>query len=70
METTNLKVSGMSCGHCVGSVQRALKSVAGVADADVTIGSAIVRFDPAAATIEQIRDAVQEAGYEVATAVG
>lgn len=68
METINLKVSGMSCGHCVSSVQRALKSVTGVADADVKIGSVTVRFDPAAATTAQIRDAVEDAGYEVAEA--
>ena len=68
METMNLKVSGMSCGHCVSSVQRALKSVNGVEEADVKVGSATVRFDPATATASQIRGAVEDAGYTVATA--
>ena len=68
MVTINLKVSGMSCGHCVGSVKGALKSVPGVENADVKIGSVTVQFDPAQATVEQISDAVEDAGYEVAVA--
>lgn len=70
METVTLQVDGMSCGHCVASVQRALKAVTGVDDADVKIGSATVRFDPASATTDQIRDAVEDAGYEVAAVNG
>jgi copper chaperone CopZ len=66
MQTTTLKISGMSCGHCVGSVSHALKSVAGVENADVKIGSATVYFDPAKTTVEQLTDAVEDQGYEVA----
>lgn len=65
METLTIQISGMSCGHCVGAVSRALKAVAGVNEADVKIGAATVQFDPAATTVAQMTDAVADAGYQV-----
>jgi cation transport ATPase len=35
-----LVIDGMSCGHCVTSVQKALTTVPGVSDAAVSIGAA------------------------------
>lgn len=35
METTEMKVGGMTCGGCVRSVTTVLKALPGVADADV-----------------------------------
>ncbi len=37
METTTLKISGMTCMGCVNSVTRVLKATPGVADARVTL---------------------------------
>jgi copper chaperone len=68
MQTLTMKLGGMSCGHCVGAVTRALKSVAGVEVTDVKVGSATVNFDPAAATRDQITAAVTDEGYEVVEA--
>jgi copper chaperone len=49
METITMNVKGMSCGGCVASVTRVLKSVPGVTDVAVTLtpGTAKVTFDPA-----------------------
>lgn len=63
--TTTLKVTGMSCGHCVGAVRRALESVPGVKVETVEIGAATVTYDPAATAREALVDAIEEAGYEV-----
>ena len=68
METITLHVNGMTCGHCVAAVQRALTGVTGVENAEVKIGSATVRFDPGTASLEQITDAVEDEGYEIAKA--
>lgn len=68
MDTVRMKISGMSCGHCVGAVRNALSKVKGVEVDDVIIGSATVRIDPAAVTIEALRDAVEDTGYEVVEA--
>ncbi|HEX7120295.1 MAG TPA: heavy-metal-associated domain-containing protein [Longimicrobiales bacterium] len=65
MERIALTIEGMSCGHCVQAVDRALKGVAGVEVEQVGIGSAVVAYDPAAVKPEAIREAVSEAGYEV-----
>ncbi len=64
MERVDLKVSGMSCGHCVGAVTSALKKIDGVKVENVTVGSASVSFDPAVTDVNQIRGAIKDAGYE------
>jgi copper chaperone len=57
-------VEGMTCGHCVMQVQRAIEAVNGVMDVSVTLdpGRAIV----VAADVEpdRIAQAVRNAGYE------
>ena len=41
---TELNITGMSCGHCVSAVEKALKTVPGVQDVQVTLqpGKAVV----------------------------
>jgi copper chaperone len=64
MEQTTLQIEGMSCGHCVSRVQKALSRVEGVHVDQVGIGSARVSYD-AAVSLQQIREAVENAGFEV-----
>lgn len=64
----NLKVSGMSCGHCVHAVREALGSVPGVKIEEVRIGSASVSFDEDKVTVGDLVDAVDSAGYEASEA--
>jgi copper chaperone len=66
MNETTIKVEGMSCGGCVRSVTAALKALPGVADADVSLeaAQARVRYDPAAVSEEQLRRAVEDAGFD------
>jgi copper chaperone CopZ len=63
MQTVSLEITGMTCGHCVAAVDRALKQVPGVSAAKVEIGRATVIVDPETATTEAIVDAVEDAGY-------
>ena len=62
MQTLELKIDGMTCGGCVNSVSRVLKAQAGVDDAQVELGRAVVRFDPAVADAGKLRAAVEDAG--------
>jgi len=64
MDTTTITISGMSCGHCVSAVRKALTGVPGVELRDVQIGSAqvVVESETALAAAEH---AVDEAGYDV-----
>jgi len=62
-----LPVRGMTCAACVGSVERALRAVPGVAAAHVSLATedATVVVDPAApASVDALRRAVSDAGYE------
>lgn len=66
METVVLKVDGMTCDGCVKSVTRVLKSVAGVGLTEVSLGrgEARVSYDPARASLAQLRKAIEDAGYQ------
>ena len=66
-QTVSLKVSGMSCMHCRAAVQDALVSVAGVKSAEVNLdeGKATVTFDPKVATVDKMREAIKQSGFEV-----
>lgn len=63
METMTLKIDGMSCGHCVARVEKALKKLEGVSVRKVVIGSADIVFDPERTPFSQIREALDDAGY-------
>jgi copper chaperone len=63
MEHLSLKIDGMSCGHCVARVEKALKKLDGVAVQRVEVGSAEIGYDPARTSYPQIREALDDAGY-------
>ena len=66
--TSTFQVQGMTCGHCVSSVQSEVSTVEGVTAVDVDLATGQVTvtsdtpIDPGAVTA-----AVEEAGYEVIT---
>ena len=69
MTTTNITVSGMTCGHCEAAVKEELGALAGVSDVSVELnagGDSPVTITSADALDDAaIRAAVDEAGYEV-----
>jgi len=65
MERVTISIDGMSCSHCVRSVDQALKALEGVTVEQVAVGSATVSFDPAVVTAEKIAEAVEDEGYQV-----
>jgi copper chaperone CopZ len=70
VEKMVLSIDGMSCGHCVARVNKALTAVPGVKVEKVDIGSATLEYDPARATVAAITAALDEAGYPVRSAEG
>ena len=59
-----LKVEGMTCGHCVGRVQKALDAAPGVLEAKVDLASATAEIRFSAATdAAKLAEIVTEAGY-------
>lgn len=68
MQTTTLNISGMTCGGCVRSVSKVLNALDGVVKADVSLDKkcAVVDYDAAKLNVDQLKRAVEEAGYEIA----
>lgn len=62
-----LMVEGMSCGHCVMAVKRALSEVEGVGAVDVDLESGRVKVVGDALVDETLKAAVDDAGYDVAS---
>ncbi len=67
IQTTVLTVEGMSCQHCVSRVTKAAGSLPGVSavSVDLAAKTARVEYDPGVVTLDQIRSAIKDQGYEV-----
>ncbi|WP_405993196.1 heavy-metal-associated domain-containing protein [Streptomyces sp. NBC_00986] len=64
--TTVYKVSGMSCGHCEGSVSGEISGLPGVTSVKAVASTGEVTVVSAAPlTDEEVRAAVDEAGFEL-----
>ena len=63
MARVHLTIEGMTCEHCVRAVKNRLADTPGVEVETVEVGSAVIRLDPAAATIESVEDAIADEGY-------
>lgn len=64
MENLTLQIGGMSCGHCVARVQKALSGLEGVEVKKVEVGSAEMSYDPARVAPGRILEAVDRIGFE------
>ena len=66
MTTAEYTVSGMTCGHCVGSVKEEIGNIAGVTAVDVELASGRVAVtSDAPVSAADVVAAVDEAGYAV-----
>jgi Cu+-exporting ATPase len=66
-EEVTMTVGGMTCASCVGRVERALAAVPGVTEARVNLATerASVRVAAGTATADDLRAAIEGAGYDV-----
>ncbi|MEU6772705.1 heavy-metal-associated domain-containing protein [Streptomyces sp. NPDC046759] len=65
--TTVYKVTGMSCGHCEGSVSGEVSRIPGVTSVKAVASTGEVTVVSAAPLDDEaVRDAVDEAGFELA----
>ncbi|QOJ14122.1 MAG: heavy-metal-associated domain-containing protein [Planctomycetia bacterium] len=67
-QSTTLAIDGMTCGHCVQAVTKALSAVPGVKVRSVAVGSAVIETADGWATGKAV-NALDQAGYP-AKAVG
>ncbi|KAL9054699.1 MAG: hypothetical protein Q9162_003979 [Coniocarpon cinnabarinum] len=66
MATTTLKIGGMTCGACTSAVEGALVHKDGVGNISVslTMERAVVQHDPGQISAEQIKDEIDDIGFE------
>lgn len=64
MKTVTLHIEGMSCGHCINAVNKALNGVEGANVVSVQVGRAVVETAPDGPSADQLVAAVDEAGYD------
>lgn len=58
-------ISGMSCGGCVNSLTRVLRTVPGIEPITIEVGKAALRIDTDTVTEDTIKAAVERAGFEL-----
>ena len=64
--TATYTVSGMTCGHCVGSVTEEVSKIPGVTDVQVDLASGAVTIASESGVDDNaVKAAVDEAGYEL-----
>jgi copper chaperone len=65
--TETLKVQGMSCNHCVNSIEQSVGNLTGVSSVKVELksGEVTVKFDNEAITLNQIKETIEETGYDI-----
>jgi copper chaperone CopZ len=63
METTRLKVTGMSCGGCAASVEKALLKVPGVVSAKVALHEGEAEVQHQSADVQAMTSALEKSGY-------
>lgn len=67
METSVIKVLGMSCEHCKQAVESALSDLSGVEHAQVNLqeNQVTVTYDAKKVSLDQMNHAIEDQGYDV-----
>lgn len=68
MITETIAIAGMTCNHCIKSVDEAIKMLP-VDKYEVKLGSLLIGYDIEKLTKEQIIHAIQNSGYEIISTI-
>jgi copper chaperone len=66
MQQVTLQVNGMSCQHCINSIEQGLKEIGASGQVDLKANSVAVEYDETKLTLDTIKEAIEDQGYEVA----
>lgn len=65
MKNITLQVEGMSCQHCVNSIEGALKEIGAKGKVDLKKNIVEVSFDENQIAIERIKETIEDQGYDM-----
>ncbi|WP_433616243.1 copper ion binding protein [Paenibacillus cellulositrophicus] len=65
MKTITLNVNGMSCQHCVNSIEGALEQIGAGGKVNLSNASVEVQFDETKLTESKIKETIEDQGYDV-----
>lgn len=65
MKNVTLQVEGMSCQHCVNSIEGALKNIGATGKVDLKNSKVEVAYDEAKISIEKVKETIEEQGYDI-----
>jgi copper chaperone CopZ len=65
-KTVTIRVKGMQCGSCSGSVAKALKATQGVEDVQVSSekGEAVIKYDDQKVTVAKLHEVINGTGFK------
>lgn len=65
MQHAILKVEGMSCGHCVNAIEKALSEIGVSGKVNLSDHLVEVSFDENQTNLDTIKEAIEDQGYDV-----
>ncbi|PAK44072.1 copper chaperone CopZ [Peribacillus simplex] len=67
MKNVTLNVQGMSCGHCVNSIEGSVGQLEGINQVNVKLNDAQVEvtFNESQVSLDIIKETIEDQGYEV-----
>lgn len=67
MEKMTFNVKGMSCGHCINSIEGNVGELSGVTTVKVNLdsGTVSVVFNPNEVSLDKIKETIDDQGYDV-----
>ncbi|MEC0275409.1 copper chaperone CopZ [Peribacillus frigoritolerans] len=67
MEKNTLNVKGMSCGHCIKTIEGSVGKLSGVNSVKVNLdsGTVEVEFNPNDVNLDSIKETIDDQGYDV-----
>jgi copper chaperone len=65
MSNVTLTVEGMSCGHCVSAVEKAVGGLGAAAKVDLQAKKVDIEYDENKVSLGAIKEAIEDQGYDV-----
>ncbi|SDC05653.1 copper chaperone CopZ [Shouchella lonarensis] len=67
MAATTVQVEGMSCGHCVAAIEKAVGGLTGVTQVHVSLEdkTVAVTYNEQETNIQSIQEMIEDQGYDV-----